>query len=81
MIGATTGEPEFAITPLLSRSRVLPFASTDKKDEIILVLKRALKVLKKSKQVSPKALDYLAELSDGDARVALGNLELLFNEK
>lgn len=76
LIGATTENPSFeVITPLLSRSRVLvlePLA----KDEIIGILKRALKELKKTKQVTPKALDYLAELSGGDARVALGNLEL-----
>ena len=83
LIGATTENPSFeVITPLLSRSRVLVLQRLTK-DEIVSVLKRALKVLKKSKQVSPKALDYLAELSDGDARVALGNLELAlsFNEK
>ena len=83
LIGATTENPSFeVITPLLSRSRVLVLQRLTK-DEIISVLKRALKVLKKSKQVSPRALDYLAELSDGDARVALGNLELAlsFNEK
>lgn len=76
LIGATTENPSFeVITPLLSRSRVLvlePLA----KDEIIAILKRALKELKKTKLVTPKALDYLAELSGGDARVALGNLEL-----
>jgi putative ATPase len=76
LIGATTENPSFEIiTPLLSRSRVLvlkPLA----KQEIIEVLKRALKTLKQTKNVTPKALDYLAELSGGDARVALGNLEL-----
>lgn len=76
LIGATTENPSFeVITPLLSRSRVLvlkPLA----KQEIIEVLKRALKALKQTKNVTPKALDYLAELSGGDARVALGNLEL-----
>lgn len=76
LIGATTENPSFeVITPLLSRSRVLvlqPLA----KDEIIAILKRAIKDQGKSKDVTPKALDYLAELSGGDARVALGNLEL-----
>jgi putative ATPase len=76
LIGATTENPSFeVITPLLSRSRVLvlePLA----KEEIVKILKRALKELKKTKFVTPKALDYLAELSGGDARVALGNLEL-----
>lgn len=83
LIGATTENPSFEVIPaLLSRTRVLvlqPLA----KDEIIAILKRALKMLGKSKQVTPKALDYLAELSGGDARVALGNLELAlgFGEK
>ena len=76
LIGATTENPSFeVITPLLSRSRVLVLEPLSK-NEIIAILKRALKDLKKSKQVTPKALDYLAELSSGDARVALGNLEL-----
>lgn len=76
LIGATTENPSFeVITPLLSRSRVLVLEPLSK-NEIIAILKRALKDLKKSKQVTPKALDYLAELSGGDARVALGNLEL-----
>ena len=76
LIGATTENPSFEIiTPLLSRSRVLvlqPLA----KNEVIDILKRALKKLKQTKNVTPKALEYLSELSGGDARVALGNLEL-----
>lgn len=83
LIGATTENPSFeVITPLLSRTRVLVLQPLTKPD-IIAILKRALKVLKKTKQVTPAALDYLAELSGGDGRVALGNLELAlsFNEK
>jgi putative ATPase len=83
LIGATTENPSFeVITPLLSRTRVLVLQPLSK-DEIITILKRALKLLKKTKDVTPKALDYLAELSGGDARVALGNLELAlsFGEK
>ncbi len=76
LIGATTENPSFeVINPLLSRTRVLvlqPLA----KDEIISVIKRALKHLKATKNITPTAIDYLAELSGGDARVALGNLEL-----
>lgn len=76
LIGATTENPSFeVITPLLSRSRVLVLQPLSK-DEVINILKRALKIDKKTKLVTPKALDYLAELSGGDARVALGNLEL-----
>ena len=83
LIGATTENPSFeVITPLLSRTRVLVLQPLTK-DEVIHILKRALKKLKKTKSVTPKALDYLAELSGGDARVALGNLELAlsFDEK
>ncbi len=83
LIGATTENPSFeVITPLLSRTRVLVLQPLTK-DEIIAILKRALKQLKKTKDVTPKALDYLAELSGGDSRVALGNLELAlsFGEK
>ena len=83
LIGATTENPSFeVITPLLSRTRVLVLQPLSK-DEIIKILKRALKLLKKTKDVTPKALDYLAELSGGDARVALGNIELAlsFHEK
>ena len=83
LIGATTENPSFeVITPLLSRTRVLVLQPLSK-DEIIAILKRALKLIDKSKAVTPKALDYLAELSGGDARVALGNLELSlsFGEK
>lgn len=76
LIGATTENPSFEIiNPLLSRSRVLILQPLSK-DEIIIILKHALKLEKKTKNVTPDALNYLAELSGGDARVALGNLEL-----
>jgi len=76
LIGATTENPSFeVINPLLSRSRVLVLQPLNK-DEITTILKHALKLEKKTKNVTPAALDYLAELSGGDARVALGNLEL-----
>lgn len=76
LIGATTENPSFeVITPLLSRSRVL-VVNPLSHDEIILVLKNAIKKLKVTKRITPKALEYLAELSGGDARLALGNLEV-----
>lgn len=76
LIGATTENPSFeVITPLLSRSRVLVL-EPHSKDDILDILKRAVKEEKATKRVDKKALDYLAELSNGDARVALGNLEL-----
>ena len=76
LIGATTENPSFeVITPLLSRTRVLVLQPLSK-SEITAIIKRALKNINKVKYVTPKAIDYLAELSGGDARVALGNLEL-----
>lgn len=76
LIGATTENPSFEIiNPLLSRSRVLILEPLSK-SEIINILKNALKSEKKSNRVTKKALDYIAELSGGDARIALGNLEL-----
>jgi putative ATPase len=79
LIGATTENPSFEIiNPLLSRTRVLVLEPLVKND-IVNILKRALRTEKKSTKVTPRALDYLAELSGGDARVALSNLELSLN--
>ena len=76
LIGATTENPSFeVISPLLSRSRVVVISSLSK-DAILEVLKRAVKTEKATKRVSKKALDLIAELSGGDARSALGDLEL-----
>ena len=76
LIGATTENPSFeVISPLLSRSRVVVISSLSK-DAILEVLKRAVKTEKATKRVSKRALDLIAELSGGDARSALGDLEL-----
>lgn len=77
LIGATTENPSFEIiNPLLSRSRVLVLQPLTK-DDIIAIIKRAAKVENlNAKRLSAKSIDLLAELSGGDARVALGNLEL-----
>jgi putative ATPase len=77
LVGATTENPSFeVINPLLSRSRVLVLEPLSK-DDIIRILKKAAKAEKlNSKKLPAKSIDLLAELSGGDARVALGNLEL-----
>jgi putative ATPase len=76
LIGATTENPSFeVITPLLSRTRVLVLQPLSK-PEIITIIKKALKTEKKTKRITTKAIDYIAELSGGDSRVALSNLEL-----
>ena len=76
LIGATTENPSFeVISPLLSRSRVVVVAPLSK-EAIIVVLKKAIKAEKATKRVTKKAIDMLAEFSGGDARSALGDLEL-----
>jgi putative ATPase len=77
LIGATTENPSFeVINPLLSRSRVLVLEPLTK-DEIVNIIKKAAKSEKLSiKKLPAASIDLLAELSGGDARVALGNLEL-----
>lgn len=76
LIGATTENPSFeVITPLLSRTRVLVLQPLSKQ-EMTQLLEKAVAKLDKVNHVEPEALSYIAELSAGDARVALGNLEL-----
>jgi putative ATPase len=76
LIGATTENPSFeVITPLLSRSRVVVLEPLIKED-IIKLLKKAAKSEKISPRLNNESLDLLAELSGGDARIALSNLEL-----
>lgn len=77
LIGATTENPSFeVINPLLSRSRVLVLEPLSKQD-IVEIIKKTAKAEKISAARLPaKSIDLIAELSGGDARVALGNLEL-----
>ncbi|MDB5181275.1 MAG: recombination factor protein RarA [Candidatus Saccharibacteria bacterium] len=77
LIGATTENPSFeVITPLLSRSRVLVLEPLTRED-IIAILTEATKTEKlNAKRLPKESIDLLAEVSGGDARVALGNLEL-----
>ncbi|MCA9327521.1 AAA family ATPase, partial [Candidatus Saccharibacteria bacterium] len=77
LIGATTENPSFeVINPLLSRARVLVLEPLSRND-IIDIVQRAAKRLKLgAKILKKKSVELLADLSSGDARVALGNLEL-----
>ncbi|MBA3679284.1 replication-associated recombination protein A [Candidatus Saccharibacteria bacterium] len=74
LIGATTENPSFeVIGPLLSRSRVVvlePLSSTDIQE----IIMRAQKELK-NKTIDAVAVELLAELAGGDARMALNGLE------
>ena len=77
LIGATTENPSFeVINPLLSRSRVVVLEPL-LKDDMVRIIKRAAKAEKLSARRLPNvSIELLAELSGGDARIALSNLEL-----
>ncbi|MBI3409225.1 MAG: replication-associated recombination protein A [Planctomycetes bacterium] len=81
LIGATTQNPFFAInSPLLSRSQIFTFQPLTR-EQIKVVVERALAdpergLGKKQIRVAPEALDFLAEICDGDARRALSALEV-----
>jgi putative ATPase len=81
LVGATTQNPFFALTSaLVSRSRVFEFKPLSI-DEIKTVIRRALadrhRGLGNEKvELDDEALEFLAEVSDGDARRALGALEI-----
>src|SRR5688572_24477571 len=68
LIGATTENPSFeVIAPLLSRSRVLVLNPLTEVD-LEKIITRGAKHLKK--KIAPKALKFLIEASNADARVA-----------
>lgn len=80
LVGATTENPSFeVIAPLLSRCRVMvlkPFSQQD----LMTIISRALTDKQRGLgdtglDADSAAIEYLAAASDGDARVALNNLE------
>ena len=80
LIGATTENPSFeVISPLLSRTRVMvlqPFSD----EELSKILRRAVSDNEKglgalSLDVEPDALKHIIWAANGDARIALNNLE------
>jgi putative ATPase len=81
LIGATTENPYFSVnSPLISRSTVFRFEHLSYED-IVNLLKMALSDKKRglgeyNVQADEKALEFLAEASDGDARRALTALEV-----
>ena len=77
LIGATTENPSFeVIGPLLSRSRVFVLERLTPK-ELEKIAKRGLKELKMD--ISKKALSFLSQISNGDARIVLNALEVAAN--
>ncbi|KAJ8934643.1 hypothetical protein NQ314_013242 [Rhamnusium bicolor] len=93
LIGATTENPSFIInSALLSRCRVIVMEKLESND-LYSILERAAETLNvdiidvenpcgiinddKGVAIESSALKWLADISDGDARIALGNLQLV----
>lgn len=81
LIGSTTENPMFAVNrPLLSRSQLYRFNLLSR-EAVIRLLTKALQDEERGlggycTEVLPEALEHLAEIANGDARVALNALEL-----
>lgn len=81
LIGATTHNPFFSIVPaLLSRSLIFELKSLSQ-NELLVLLKRAIEDRErglgtKNVEADEDALQFLAKVSDGDARRVLNALEL-----
>ena len=81
LVGATTQNPSFeVIPPLLSRARVMVLKPLDY-EGVKKILNRALIDREKGLgslglEIHPDALDHIIDISGGDARAALNNLEI-----
>ncbi len=80
LVGATTQNPSFEVIPaLVSRCRVFTLKSLEK-EKILTILSRALTDTEnglglEKERLTHEALEHIARVSDGDARIALTNLE------
>ena len=81
LIGATTHNPFFALTsPLLSRSQIFEFKLLNE-ESIKRIIKRALKDKERGLgryriKIDKRAIEFIAKISEGDARRALNALEI-----
>ncbi len=81
LIGATTENPFFSInSPLISRSQIFQFQPLNT-EQIITVIQHAIQDKKRGLgkhqiTLNPDAANFLAQISDGDARRALTALEI-----
>jgi putative ATPase len=81
LVGATTQNPFFALTSaLVSRSRIFQFERLSK-DDVKALIRRALADRERGLgrhdvRMHDDAIEFLAEVSDGDARRALAALEV-----
>ena len=80
LIGATTENPSFeVIAPLLSRSRVFTLRQLSS-EQVRTLVERALTIPERGLghlkvEVEAEALEFLADMANGDARIALNTLE------
>ncbi len=78
LIGSTTENPSFSlIRPLLSRVIIYKLNPLEKEDLKVLA-QRSFEILDRS--LSDEIVDYLSDISGGDARVFLNYLEILLNQ-
>jgi putative ATPase len=81
LIGATTENPSFeVVSPLLSRCKVYVLHQLEP-EEMRSILERTLQDKKKGLgniqiEIQEQALVYIAQMSNGDARIALNTLEM-----
>ncbi|MBW3542681.1 MAG: replication-associated recombination protein A, partial [Planctomycetes bacterium] len=81
LIGATTANPFFSlVSPLVSRSQIFEFRPLEQAD-VLALLRRALTDRERGLGgyevgATDEALEFLADVSDGDARRALNALEV-----
>lgn len=75
LIGATTENPSFEVIPaLLSRSRVVVLKNLDQ-EAILKILQRAVE-RESINNIETESLELISKLANGDARSALGDLEI-----
>ena len=76
LIGATTENPSFeVISPLISRSRVIVLEALSN-DDITEIIRRGVKLENLEKKITDQAIKTLSLVANGDARMALGALEV-----
>ena len=77
LIGATTENPYFEVnSALLSRTRIYELRALAAADVLVLLARAVEHGLGDAPPIAAEALDFLAERSGGDARVALTALDL-----
>lgn len=80
LIGATTENPSFEVNgALISRSRVLVLNKLDKKDIEKIIMRAVSNAHVRS--LPKDVIAFIANMANGDARMALNTLEALMNQK